>query len=304
VPEDEDVSMIGDEPKSPVVPFSGILRDALDKAISEFNLQVDCELLKSVDEVLTDGKQLVHIIEQKLFDIALSSVSERDSRLLLARRKRYTGEWLLAVPNSWNKNLRFNSSHFKNLLSFYMCSRSPVRPCARVTCHLMVDDSRDHALLCPGREMNGRSKLVTNVLACYFRKVGTVKLEESSGFNQERPGDIAVTWSTATNEPETIYIDVSVTHMHIKNANDDYSSNHLEKSGTAKRLKYFGTVPGRFIPFNLSSTGELSLAAWNLIDELVTKLKVSHTKPGIKRDIMRNINCALQRGNAIMLCTH
>jgi hypothetical protein len=298
---DDDVDMIGDEPP----PMArGLLLSHLEMAIAAFNDLVECEL-PPVSEVLYHTDNLSTMIENKLFNDALVMADERDARLISARRKRYCSEWLLAVPNGWDRFLRFSTPHFRTLLSFYLCGRSAVRRCAKPFCTGQVDEYRDHSLLCRGREMNKRSNLVIDALESYFKKVATVKREERSGYQAERPGDLAVTW-TKESSSEKIFIDVSVTHRHIKNAEEKYDKNYVESADQAKRTKYFSTMGHhRFVPFGVSSTGEISSAAWELVNELAVKLQVLQPMvKGIKRGIMRSISCALQTGNALMLCAH
>jgi hypothetical protein len=295
----EDADMMDQPP--PVV--TSILRTYVEMAIANFNEQANVHL-PSVDHVLYFSKGLIPIVEQKIFENALDNCDERSARLLWSHRKRYSNEWLRAVPNEWDKNLRFTAPHFRSLLAFFLGSPHPVRRCAKPSCEYEVDIYRDHSLLCRGREMNTRSNLIIEELEVHFKKVATVKLQALGDYQQERPGDLAITWNKDSKE-ETIFIDVSVTHQHIKNAADNYKTNHLEYRGRTKCAKYFGSFGDRrFVPFIMTSTGELSMAARNLVDELAARLQILTLKKGVKRDIMRGISCALQRGNAMMLCSH
>ena len=155
-----------------------------------------------------------------------------------------------------------------------------------------------------------RHNFVADALAVHLKKVGTVlsntdgkRKEKKTGVDKDRPGDVVVTWSTASG-PETFFIDITVSHMHICNSIDDYRTNHIEKAVANKRKKYYGKLDHRVVPFGMTSSGELSTDTWALIDELATRLQAINNQKNNKRVIMRSLSCALQKGNAIMLCAH
>ena len=182
---------------------------------------------------------------------------------------------------------------------------------------MTVEGYGDHRLICKcGSEITiDRHDGVANQLAKWLKKVGVIEMETRAPFNpeephpphtRERPGDVAVTWSLGTTT-EKVWIDVVVVHQHLYNSEENYEDNKLEVAAAKKRTKYqdLFVSNSRFVPFVLASSGELGVDAWTFVDNIVSRLtSVSGSSKGIKRQLMTDIQCALQQGNASMLTSH
>ena len=288
-----------------------IVSSQIDSAVYDYNSQVSpARKLIQWRDVESQSIISTNIASHSLQTLR-SSVNDRMGAVLTALSVNQSSAFLHAIPNKFTRTYLENKE-MKAIISLRLgVTLSSDHKChGDDRCMTTMDEFGDHALACPyGKGRIARHDGVVSAISYLLNRARlTHRLECRDGFQgKERPGDIGMKWFGSTRDM-TLF-DVGVTHSWQPSRGSYVRLKMADSFFNQKQHKYLTKCIEKdmdYIPLIVETFGGWHKTAKDFFRTVAKIIADKESKTFVESlgAVHQVISVALQRGNALAICSH